>query len=95
MLLKIIRKFQINIAPSTVLPTPTTISRNTKAQGSSKRRMVVLNKLFMKYITEIMAMGSLGSDILGRGIEISRVSILYASNNRYPVKQFSHCNRVL
>ncbi|XP_026476258.1 uncharacterized protein LOC113381745 [Ctenocephalides felis] len=68
------KKFRFDVVP-TVLPTPPSISKANKSQGSSKRRTFVLNKLFMKYITEIMAMGAIGSDILGHGIEISRVKI--------------------
>lgn len=37
------------------------------------RRSKVLNKVFMRYITEIMATGQYSSEIVGHGIEINRV----------------------
>lgn len=40
-----------------------------------KRRMVVLNKIFMEAITGIMATGEMSKDIVGRGVEISSVQI--------------------
>ncbi|KAF7995612.1 hypothetical protein HCN44_006719 [Aphidius gifuensis] len=40
-----------------------------------KRRMVVLNKIFMEAITGIMATGEMSRDIVGRGVEISSVQI--------------------
>ncbi|KAK0087679.1 hypothetical protein PV325_000417 [Microctonus aethiopoides] len=39
------------------------------------RRVTVLNKLFMKHITDLMATGEIASSILGRGIEVSHVSV--------------------
>ncbi|PNF16398.1 hypothetical protein B7P43_G10510 [Cryptotermes secundus] len=39
------------------------------------RRTAVLNKLFMRHITDMMASGEVASEILGRGIEISRVKV--------------------
>ncbi|XP_034949013.1 uncharacterized protein [Chelonus insularis] len=38
------------------------------------RRVIVLNKLFMKHITDLMAVGEIATQTLGRGIEISRVN---------------------
>lgn len=43
-----------------------------QVKGAS-RRVVVLNKLFMKYVTDIMATGEVSQIVLGRGIEITRV----------------------
>jgi hypothetical protein len=42
-------------------------------QGQNFRRVAVLNKLFMRHITDMMASGEVASEIFGRGIEISRV----------------------
>jgi hypothetical protein len=42
-------------------------------QGQNFRRAAVLNKLFMRHITDMMASGEVASEILGRGVEISRV----------------------
>ncbi|KAF6207962.1 hypothetical protein GE061_016411 [Apolygus lucorum] len=41
----------------------------------NQRRMVVLNKLFMKNITEVLATGTTAHSIEGLGIEISKVAI--------------------
>jgi hypothetical protein len=41
--------------------------------GHNFRRIAVLNKLFMRHITDMMASGEVANEILGRGIEISRV----------------------
>lgn len=40
-----------------------------------QRRMVVLNKLFMKHITDLMSNGSFASEILELGIEVTGVSL--------------------
>ncbi|KAG6456532.1 hypothetical protein O3G_MSEX009762 [Manduca sexta] len=39
------------------------------------RRMAMLNKMFMKQITDMMSTGTVAMDIVGRGIEISKVNI--------------------
>ncbi|KAH0546765.1 uncharacterized protein LOC123268453 [Cotesia glomerata] len=39
------------------------------------RRVKVLNKLFMKYITDIMTTGEVAADVVGLGIEITQVKI--------------------
>lgn len=39
------------------------------------RRVVVLNKLFMKHITDLMASGETSVDIIGHGIEITKVQL--------------------
>ncbi|XP_053599151.1 uncharacterized protein LOC103573065 isoform X2 [Microplitis demolitor] len=39
------------------------------------RRVTVLNKLFMKYVTDIMTTGEVSADVAGLGIEISRVKL--------------------
>ncbi|XP_011176746.2 uncharacterized protein LOC105208544 [Zeugodacus cucurbitae] len=52
----------------------------TKSTGSgggknTTRRMVVLNKLFMKHITDLLATGEASESILGRGLQVTRVKI--------------------
>nr|XP_014086573.2 uncharacterized protein LOC106615066 [Bactrocera oleae] len=52
----------------------------TKSSGSGSgknttRRMVVLNKLFMKHITDLLATGEASESILGRGLQVTRVKI--------------------
>uniref|UniRef100_A0A182WRI7 Ribosome-binding factor A n=1 Tax=Anopheles quadriannulatus TaxID=34691 RepID=A0A182WRI7_ANOQN len=55
---------------------PTKSLASTKRQGKeSNRRVAVLNKLFMKNITDLMATGSFASDLYGYGIQISRVRV--------------------
>lgn len=44
-------------------------------QKHTNRRITVLNKLFMKNITELMATGAMAESITGLGIEISRVKV--------------------
>uniref|UniRef100_A0A182N630 Ribosome-binding factor A n=1 Tax=Anopheles dirus TaxID=7168 RepID=A0A182N630_9DIPT len=49
---------------------------STNRQGKeSNRRVAVLNKLFMKNITDLMATGTFASDLYGYGIQISRVRV--------------------
>ncbi|XP_058130282.1 putative ribosome-binding factor A, mitochondrial [Anopheles coustani] len=55
---------------------PATSLASTNRQGKeSSRRVAVLNKLFMKNITDLMATGSFASDLYGYGIQISRVRV--------------------
>lgn len=57
------------------LPSPTGLSRN-KGQGKeANRRVSILNKLFMKNITDLMATGDVSEKLLGRGLEVSRVKV--------------------
>ncbi|XP_059054922.1 uncharacterized protein LOC131848966 [Achroia grisella] len=51
----------------------TKIQREPGKQGV--RRVAMLNKLFMKQITDIMSTGTVSMDIVGRGIEISKVQV--------------------
>ncbi|XP_037809023.1 uncharacterized protein LOC119601868 [Lucilia sericata] len=49
-----------------------------KPNGGGKnatRRMTVLNKLFMKHVTDLMATGEISDTILGKGLQVSRVKI--------------------
>jgi hypothetical protein len=39
------------------------------------RRIAVLNKLFMRHITDMMASGEVANEIRGQGVEISRVCV--------------------
>lgn len=40
-----------------------------------ERRIAMLNKMFMKNITDLMSTGTLAMNVVGYGIEISKVSI--------------------
>lgn len=58
-----------------VLPATTAIfgkSIEPKITGNP-RRSNVLNKLFMRHVTDIMATGEYSKDILGFGIEVNKV----------------------
>lgn len=44
-------------------------------QKHTNRRITVLNKLFMKNITDLMATGAMAESITGLGIEVSRVRV--------------------
>lgn len=62
-----------------MMPLPNHLAEGaTEGKGSSNsKRVAVLNKLFMRYITDLMATGTSSSDFLGKGIEINRVNYLY------------------
>lgn len=57
---------------SNIPPVPRT---SAPKYGQNFRRIAVLNKLFMRHITDMMASGEVANEILGRGIEISRVKV--------------------
>jgi len=64
--------FEENISK---VPTATSLS-NSKGPGkSASRRISVLNKLFMKNITDLMATGEVSDLLLGHGLEISHVKV--------------------
>lgn len=59
---------------SVLLPTSTLTER--KGMGKQGiRRINMLNKLFMRNITDLMATGSMAEELLGNGIQISRVKV--------------------
>ncbi|XP_001603020.2 putative ribosome-binding factor A, mitochondrial isoform X2 [Nasonia vitripennis] len=47
----------------------------TSKTTHKNRRVTVLNKVFMKYITDLMASGEVAAQLIGRGIEVSHVSV--------------------
>ncbi|XP_052891967.1 putative ribosome-binding factor A, mitochondrial [Anopheles moucheti] len=57
-----------------LMPAKSLASSNRQGKESN-RRIAVLNKLFMKNITDLMATGSFASDLYGYGIQISRVRV--------------------
>lgn len=61
------------------------ISNPMGAQKHTNRRITVLNSLFMKNITDLMATGSMAESITGLGIEVSRVRVAqdFATINVY------------
>ncbi|XP_017495093.1 PREDICTED: uncharacterized protein LOC108383226 [Rhagoletis zephyria] len=61
------------------------INKSTAGGKTTTRRMVVLNKLFMKHITDLLATGEASEAILGRGLQVTRVKIApdFATINVY------------
>lgn len=58
------------------LPTLKSLTKVKYEPGKrSIRRLAMLNKMFMKQITDIMSTGTVSMDIVGRGIEISKVKV--------------------
>ncbi|KAJ2948574.1 hypothetical protein O0L34_g7827 [Tuta absoluta] len=51
----------------------TKVQNTPGKQGS--RRIAMLNKMFMKNITDLMSTGTVAMDIVGRGIEVSKVQV--------------------
>nr|CAD7196122.1 unnamed protein product [Timema douglasi] len=60
-----------------------------KPGGHNTRRIAVLNKVFMRHITDIMATGEDSKEIAGRGIEVSRVSADFSHLSVYWLAQNS------
>lgn len=56
------------------MPSVKSLTKTQKEPGKrSIRRAAMLNKMFMKQITDLMSTGTVSMNILGRGIEISKV----------------------
>lgn len=54
---------------------------NPACQGkNAPRRVHVLNKLFMKHITDLLSTGEASEAVLGRGLEVSHVKVAAAFN---------------
>lgn len=51
------------------------ISNPLGSQKHTNRRITVLNSLFMKNITDLMATGAMADSLIGLGIEVSRVLV--------------------
>lgn len=58
--------------PMPTVKSLTKVNREPGKQGL--QRLAMLNKLFMKNITDLMSTGTVAMEIVGRGIEISKVS---------------------
>ncbi|CAH0695802.1 unnamed protein product [Spodoptera exigua] len=58
------------------LPTVKSLTLQKHEPGKrGMRRTAMLNKMFMKQITDMMSTGTAALDVVGRGIEISRVNV--------------------
>ncbi|XP_058788655.1 uncharacterized protein LOC131662766 [Phymastichus coffea] len=65
-----------NLKAATEPPPVVNFNRGpVKATTHKNRRVTVLNKVFMKYITDFMATGEVGSKLVNKGIEISHVNV--------------------
>ncbi|XP_026763310.1 putative ribosome-binding factor A, mitochondrial [Galleria mellonella] len=61
---------------SSIMPSIKSLTKTQREPGKQGvRRVAMLNKIFMKQITDIMSTGTVSMDIVGRGIEISKVQI--------------------
>ncbi|KAL4714939.1 hypothetical protein ACJJTC_003090 [Scirpophaga incertulas] len=59
-----------------ILPSVKSLAKTKNEPGKrAGRRVAMLNKVFMKHITDLMSTGTVAMDILGRGIEISKVQV--------------------
>lgn len=69
------KKFYVesDIGSKPSLQTLTAVKNKTNKENS--RRVHVLNKLFMRNITDLMVTGQHSSDLIGHGLEISRVAV--------------------
>lgn len=56
-------------------PVVATSKEKNQLGKQGQRRINVINKLCMRYITDIMATGDMADELLGKGIEISRVKV--------------------
>lgn len=54
---------------------PAVIGSGKRPNKNAPRRTAVLNKLFMKSVTELLANSTIGERVVGLGIEISRVQV--------------------
>lgn len=61
---------------ASAMPSIKSLTRTKFEPGKSGiRRMAMLNKMFMKQITDLMSTGTVSMDIVGRSIEISKVQV--------------------
>ncbi|KAJ8717166.1 hypothetical protein PYW08_005565 [Mythimna loreyi] len=63
--------FAVNALPSV----KNLIQQKHEPDKRGQRRIAVLNKMFMKQITDLMSTGTVAMDVVGRGIEISKVNV--------------------
>lgn len=66
--------YDTNYMPVKTLPTGSE-SKKREPSKQGRRRINVLNKLFMRYITDMMATGEISQELLGKGIQISGVTV--------------------
>lgn len=69
------RRYYPSEQTSPTMMQPANLSKTNSQGKNATRRVTVLNKLFMKNVTDLMATGEMSTEILGRGLEISRVRV--------------------
>ncbi|XP_041984408.1 uncharacterized protein LOC121736980 [Aricia agestis] len=68
--------YPVHSIESNAMPSIKSLTKTEKEPGKRGiRRMAMLNKLFMKNVTDIMSTGTVSVNIVGRGIEISKVKV--------------------
>nr|CAH7737706.1 unnamed protein product [Callosobruchus chinensis] len=69
------RKFYFADSPP-AMPSPDLFSKGSSdGRCGDSRRVTILNKLFMRHITDQMATGEYAPEILGHGIEVNKVKV--------------------
>lgn len=61
-----------------IVPTSSIFTKDLfkKQNPENKRRLAVLNKLFMTHITDLMTSGDYATEFAGYGLEINKVRLL-------------------
>lgn len=61
-----------------LLPSVKSLGKTQNEPGKRAiKRSAMLNKLFMKHISDMMSTGTVAMDVVGKGIEISRVNYVH------------------
>lgn len=63
------------VSSKPALSSTQSFSKSLRKGKNVVRRVHVLNKLFMKYVTDLMTTGEISQEIIGKGLEISKVNI--------------------
>lgn len=71
------RKSKYYELPTMPLPSSFSKGANEGKHSSESKRVTVLNKVFMRYVTELMATGENCSLYLGHNIQVNYVSICH------------------
>lgn len=82
-----------DVSSNSSVPLPTELLKGATdgKRSANSKRISVLNKLFMRHITELMATGNNASQFLGRGIEINRVIIKMVNKIKSHLKNVCYC----
>lgn len=70
----VLRQWHPTQIESDVMPSVKSLTKTKNEPGKrASRRSSMLNKMFMKNITDLMSTGTVSMDVVGRGIEVSKV----------------------